>query len=152
MVKKSRSTKKKGGCYGGAKKGCSLLAGGRKRRASRKMKGGMYGADVNAAPIGTGAMPWGSAYSGAVDANGGAIADATDPTHAGATMAGGRRRKSRKTVKKGGRKSRKGTRKMKGGAAEVSATKAGYGFSDTSLVGRGPPIPTSTPTSGGNAF
>lgn len=138
-----KSMKKRGGGNCGAP-----LMGGKRR--SRKMKGGMYGVDTKAAPIGPGALPWGAAYTGNADPNtGGAL---PDPALPGGQFSGiGGRRRTRKT-RKGGkhRRGHRGTRKMKGGAGSVSAQKAGYGYTGTGAGGLADA--TYTPTSGGNAF
>jgi hypothetical protein len=127
--------------------GGSQCMGGRRRR-SRKMRGGMYGVDTKAAPIGAGALPYGAAYTGAADPQTGAAVQ--DPAMPGGGWSGiGGRRRSRKTAKKH-RRGHRGTRKMKGGGGQVSAMKAGYGFDGSGAGGLANAVPA--PTSGGNAF
>jgi hypothetical protein len=114
-------------------------------RGSRRLRGGAgYGATEALAP---GAMGWGAAYDGAVDPKSGAAV--SDPSLPAGEFSGigGRRRK---TAKKGGRKARRGTRKMRGGSNQISAMKAGYGFAGTGSAGLADAV--SAPTSGGNAF
>ena len=137
MVKKSmKSLKKKGGCWSG---GC---AGGKRRT----VKGGAYGVG---APIAAGALTYDAAYTGPVNAAGNAVPDPTDPA-GGYTGVGGRRRKtSKKSRSRKGRKGKK-TRTMRGGASQISAMKAGYGFNGSGAGGLADAVPA--PTSGGNAF
>jgi hypothetical protein len=159
------------------------------------MRGGMYGVGEAITP---GALTYGAAYTGPVNAAGNAIPDPTDPA-GGYTGIGGRRRRRRGGNEKppmdarpappppmpegpmderpapplppvpmpgptqdtkGGRKTRKGKksrkggkksrRKMRGGSAQISAMKAGYGFNGSGAGGLADAVPA--PTSGGNPY
>jgi hypothetical protein len=118
MARKTKSTKKRGGCWkGGA--GCSVVGG----RRSRRMRGGAYG-------VGNAIIP------GAIEYNSVDTATPVNPV-TGAAMPdiydvqrGGRRR-TRKTAKK----HRRGTRKMKGGANQMSMGGVGYGYTGTGAGG-----------------
>ena len=127
---------------------CSGAMLGGKRR-SRRMRGGMYGADPNAPPIGAGAMPWSSTDAGLPvnSATGQTMPDPYDLPARG----GGRRRKTRKGGKH--RRGHRGTRKMKGGGGQnagmISAGQVGYGYTGSGVGGLADPTRTVQP---GNAF
>lgn len=116
-------------CSGG---NTNPMMGGRKRRGTRKMRGGnFYG--FQGALAGSSAGPsWGSVENSAVDPVSGAV----KPDYA---MPGGRRRrtgKSRKT--RGSRKSRRVTRRrrtMRGGASSYNSAGVGYGYAGTGAAG-----------------
>jgi hypothetical protein len=108
------------------------MMGGRKRRGSRKMRGGnFYG--FQGALAGSSAGPsWGSVENNAVDPVSGAV----KPDYA---MPGGRRRRTGKTRKtRGGRKSRRVSRRrrtMRGGAPSYNSAGVGYGYAGTGAAG-----------------
>jgi hypothetical protein len=124
---------------------CGSLMGGKRRgsRGSRRMRGG-------AAGVGP-AITVGTLENTYVD-----TATPVDPV----TLAAkpdiydipqrGARRRSRKTAKKG-RKGRKGTRKMRGGASQISMGTVGYGYGGGGTVTSGPPDATQY-TQRGNPF
>ena len=122
---------------------CGTMGG---KRKSRRMRGGMYGVGQ---PITAGALEYGAAYTGPVNAAGNAVPDPTDPA-GGYTGIGGRKRRGTRKGRKGSRKGRRGTRKMRGGAGQISAMKAGYGFDGSGAGGLANAVPA--PTSGGNPF
>lgn len=127
--------KKKGGVCAG---GC-WSAG---KRRTRRIRGGMYGFQG-------GVITNGTLEAGAVDTSSpvDSATGATMPDPYDVKMGGRRRRKTRKGKS---RKGRKGTRKMRGGAGQISAMKAGYGFTGQGVGGLADATPA--PTSGGNAF
>ena len=119
MARKTKSTKKRGG--GGT---CGII-GGKRRRVSRRMRGG-------AAGVGP-AITVGTLENTYVD-----TASPVDPVTLAAKpdlydipQRGARRRKSRK----GSKKSRKGTRKMRGGANSISMGPTGHSFGGSGVAG-----------------
>lgn len=108
--------------------------GGRKRRGSRKMRGGnFYGMGQ---PIATGVPAWDAVENTAVTASGTPIPEAVMPA-----TGGRRRRTGKKATRKGGRKSRasrrhaRRRRTMRGGAAMYNSANVGYGFAGTGAGG-----------------
>jgi hypothetical protein len=96
------------------------------RRKTMKKGGGTCGALYGGAygvgsPIAAGALEYGAAYTGPVNAQGGAVPDPTDPQGGFTGIGGRRRRKTRKGTKKTRKTRRRKTRKMRGGASQVSA-------------------------------
>ncbi len=116
-------------CSGG---NTNPMAGGRRRRGSRKMRGGnFYGAAVDP-QIGSAGLAYPAVENAAVDKSGNPIPDGPMP------KVGGRRRrtgKSRKT--RGGRKSRRVSRRrtMRGGAGVYNAGGVGYGYGGSGIGG-----------------
>lgn len=103
-------------------------------------KGGAYGVG---APITAGALEYGAVDTASPvnSATGVMTPDIYD------VKVGGRRHKTSRKSRKS-KKSRK--HRMRGGSAQVSAMKAGYGFNGSGSAGLADAV--STPTSGGNAF
>lgn len=111
----------------------SPMMGGKRRKGTRKMKGGMgYGFGGT---IGTAGPQWDSSWGGEVTKAGVPIYDTADrPT------VGGRRRKSRKASKKASKKSRKSKRRtMRGGAQWQSVAGVGYGYTGSGSRGLADP-------------
>ena len=137
-MKKSKKSMKGGNptCSG------AMLGGKRRSRSRRTIKGGAAGVGP---PITVGTLEnvyvdTGASYN---SATGDPMPDIYN------IKLGGRRRRGSRKTRKGG-KHRRGTRKMKGGYTPgmMSAGQVGYGFSDTSLVGSGPPNATGYVQSG----
>lgn len=113
--------------------GNTQMMGGRRRRGSRKMRGGnFYGVAVDP-QIGSAGLAYPSVENNAVDP----VSGAAKPDYA---MPGGRRRrtgKSRKT--RGGRKhSRRHSRRrrtMRGGGSYVGSANVGYGYGGSGYGG-----------------
>lgn len=110
----------------------NLVGGGRRRRGTRKMRGGnFYGAAVDP-QIGSAGLAYPAVENNAVDPVSGAV----KPDYA---MPGGRRR--RRTGKKAtrkGKKSRRVTRRrrtMRGGASYAGSANVGYGYGGSGYGG-----------------
>ena len=106
------------------------MMGGRKRRGTRKMRGGnFYGMGD---PIATGIPTWNAVANAGADP----VTGAPTPE-----LYGGRRRRTgKKATRKGGRKSRAGRRHarrrtMRGGAGVVNSAGVGYGYTGTGAGG-----------------
>ena len=111
---------------------------GRRRRSTkktRKMRGGNFYGPVGA--IAPGAMEWGAKENVAADPKTGALIP-NDGSEMQAPKLGGRRRRSSRKTKKGG-KHRKGhkSRKMRGGASYVSSAGVGAAFKGEGVAGLG---------------
>lgn len=108
------------------------MAGGKKRRGSRKMKGGMgYGFGGT---IGTSGPVWNSSWGGEVTKAGVPVYDSADPQR------GSSRRRTKKTRGKSKRKGGKGKRRtMRGGAQWQSVADTGYGYTGSGSRGLADP-------------
>jgi hypothetical protein len=133
--------KKGGACAGGC------WAAGKRRGRTQRLRGGMYG--FQGGVITNGTLESTAAYSGPVNSSGAPIPDPTDPA-GGYTGVGGRKGRASRKTRKGRKGSKKSRRKMRGGASQISAMKAGYGFDGSGSGGLANAVPA--PTSGGNAF
>ena len=114
-------------CNGG---NTNPMAGGRRRRGSRKMRGGnFYGAAVDP-QIGSAGLAYPAVVNAAVDKSGNPIPDGPMP------KVGGRRRRTGKSRK--GKKSRRVTRRrrtMRGGASYAGSANVGYGYGGSGYGG-----------------
>ena len=108
----------------------NLVGGGRRRRGTRKMRGGnFYGAAVDP-QIGSAGLAYPAVENNAVDPVSGAV----KPDYA---MPGGRRRRRTGKSRKG-KKSRRVTRRrrtMRGGASYAGSANVGYGYGGSGYGG-----------------
>jgi hypothetical protein len=108
------------------------MAGGRKRRGGKMMKGGNFYGFTGALDGTTAGAGWGAVENTAVDAKGTPILDYAMP------KVGGRRRRRTGKSKKATRKSRRVSRRrrtMRGGAGVYNVAGAGYGYAGTGSAG-----------------
>jgi hypothetical protein len=109
------------------------MAGGRKRRGGKTMKGGNFYGFTGALDGTTAGAGWGAVENNAVD-------PVTGATKLDYAMPGGRRRgrKGKKATRKG-KKSRRSLyrrrRTMRGGASYVGSANAGYSYAGTGSAG-----------------